>query len=121
MDNKLHLLQHSLGVGDYGDKPSPRNHFCTGPGSTDFDNCRALVADGLMTEHAGNALSGDDSIFHVTPAGVDYVALHSPARPKVSRGKQRYSRYLEYGDGFESFLNFCRWDADPARSWNVAA
>jgi hypothetical protein len=121
MDNKLHILQHSLGVGDYGDKPSHRNHFCTGPGSSDFDNCRALVADGLMTERAGSAISGGDTIFRVTPAGVDYVALHSPARPKESRSKQRYSRYREYGDGFDSFLSFCRWDADPARSWNVAA
>lgn len=37
---------------------------------------------------------------------------------KVSRSKQRYQRYLEYGDGFYSFIDFCYWDADPARSWN---
>lgn len=37
---------------------------------------------------------------------------------KLSRYAARYSRYLEYGDGFDSFLDFCRWDADPARSWN---
>lgn len=81
MDDKLHILQHSLGVGGYNDKPSYRNHFCTGSGSVDFDNCRALVADGLMTERAGNEISDGDSIFRVTPAGVDYVAKHSPARP----------------------------------------
>lgn len=34
------------------------------------------------------------------------------------RSRQRYSRFLEYGDGFNSFIDFCRWDADPARSWN---
>lgn len=39
-------------------------------------------------------------------------------QPKVSKSKERYQRYLEYGDGFISFLNFCYWDADPARSWN---
>lgn len=120
MDSKLHILQHSLGVGDYGDKPSHRNHFCTGPGSTDFDNCRALVAEGLMTERSGSAISGGDSIFHVTPAGIDYVALNSPARPKVSRSKQRYERFREYGDGFDSFISYCRWDASPERSWNGA-
>ena len=105
MDNKLHILQHSLGVGDYGDKPSHRNHFCTGPGSSDFDNCRALVADGLMTERAGSAISGGDSIFRVTPAGVDYVALHSPAKPKLTRSQKRYQEYLDADTG----LSFAEW------------
>jgi len=85
MDSKLHVLQHSLGVGQYGDEPSYRNHFCAGPGSADFDNCRALVADGLMTERAGNELSGGDSIFHVTPAGINFVALHRPARTRKTK------------------------------------
>ena len=37
---------------------------------------------------------------------------------KPSRHAARYQRYLEYGDGFDSFLQFCRWDAQPERSWN---
>lgn len=37
---------------------------------------------------------------------------------KGSKSQQRYRRFLEYGDCFESFLAYCRWDADPARSWN---
>jgi len=37
---------------------------------------------------------------------------------KPSRAKQRYRRFLEYGDSFQTFLDFCRWDADPRRSWN---
>ena len=37
---------------------------------------------------------------------------------KVSKSKQRYQRFLEYGDGFKSFLDYCRWDAEPSRSWN---
>lgn len=37
---------------------------------------------------------------------------------KLSRSKTRYQRYLEYGDWFETFLDFCRWDAQPERSWN---
>lgn len=41
-------------------------------------------------------------------------------RKKVSRSKQRYQRFLEYGDGFHSFLDYCRWDAAPGRSWNSA-
>ncbi len=37
---------------------------------------------------------------------------------KPSRWAARYHRYLEYGDGFDSFIDFCRWDAMPERSWN---
>lgn len=37
---------------------------------------------------------------------------------KPSKGAARYQRWLEYGDGFDSFMHFCRWDAEPERSWN---
>lgn len=37
---------------------------------------------------------------------------------KPSRNAARYARFLEYGDGFDSFIQFCRWDAEPERSWN---
>lgn len=30
----------------------------------------------------------------------------------LTRSQRRYKRFLEYGDGFESFLDFCRWDAE---------
>jgi len=116
----LHILQHSLGLDQYGEGRQYRNHFVTGPGSKDWDDCRALVNAGLMTENKGHELlTAGDSVFYVTPAGIDFVALNSPPKPKVSRSKQRYQRFLEYGDGFESFLDFCRWDSAPARSWNT--
>lgn len=37
---------------------------------------------------------------------------------KRSRSKDRYQRYLEYGDGFDSFRDFLAWDAEPEHSWN---
>ena len=37
---------------------------------------------------------------------------------KPSRSQQRYKRYLEYGDSFVSFIDYCLWDSDPGRSWN---
>lgn len=37
---------------------------------------------------------------------------------KPSKSAARYSRFLEYGDCFDSFIQFCRWDAEPERSWN---
>ena len=39
--------------------------------------------------------------------------------PKRSRSKERYLRYLEYGDCFDSFRHFLSWDAAPEREWNI--
>ena len=36
----------------------------------------------------------------------------------MTRPQARYKRFLEFGDGFDSFVQFCRWDASPERSWN---
>lgn len=36
-------------------------------------------------------------------------------KPKISRSKQRYQRYLEYGDMFNSFIDFCYWDGDKEK------
>lgn len=120
MDPKfLHILQHSLGVDHYGQGEQYRNHFATGPGGKDFDACQALAGMGLMIDHGPRAVSGEMHVFTVTPSGVDAVAIESPRPPKVSRSKQRYQRFLEYGDGFRSFLDYCRWDADSERSWNA--
>ena len=108
MNSKLHILQHSLGLDQYGDGNQYRNHFVTGEGSTDFEDCRALVADGLMTERSGNALSGGCSVFHVTPKGVDFVALNSPKRPpepKLTRSQKRYREFLSADCG----LSFREW------------
>ena len=37
---------------------------------------------------------------------------------QMTRSQARYKRFLEYGDSFDSFVEFCRWDASPERSWN---
>src|SRR5690242_8810153 len=37
---------------------------------------------------------------------------------KPSRHAARYQRYLEYGECFSNFLEFCYWDARQERSWN---
>lgn len=108
MDSRLHILQHSLGLDQYGNGNQYRNRFVTGEGSKDFADCRALVADGLMTEMAGNALSGGDSVFRVTPKGIDFVALNSPKRPpepKLTRSQKRYREFLKDDCG----LSFREW------------
>lgn len=46
MDSKLRILQHSLGLDQYGAGRQYRNHFVTGEGSDGFPLCRELVAEG---------------------------------------------------------------------------
>ena len=94
----LHILQHSLGRDQYGKsrdgRPDYRNHFCAGPGSTDFDLCREAVGLGLMREHPPREISGGDHVFVVTDAGKAYVAANSPPEPKMTPGQARYRRWL---------------------------
>lgn len=40
---------------------------------------------------------------------------------KQTKSQARYQRYLEYGDRFENFIDFCHWDASKNRSWNGGA
>jgi hypothetical protein len=47
---------------------------------------------------------------------VEYLDLGTIRKP--SRFAARYLRFREYGDGFSSFIQYCRWDAHPERSWN---
>lgn len=125
MDNKLaaellQILQHTIGAdqfGDFGTYPS-RNHFVTSEGSKDIKHCRELVALGLMREHPAKSFCRDCPWFSVTGEGIEAVKMFSPPTPKISRSKARYQRFLEYGECFKNFIEFCRWDADPERSWN---
>lgn len=109
MDSKkLHILQHSLGLDQYGEGRQYRNHFVTGEGSDDFPLCRELVADGLMTERAGNKLTGGSPVFFVTRAGIDFVAKISPIKPpekKLTRSQRRYREWLRADCG----LSFGEW------------
>ena len=50
---------------------------------------------------------------------VEYKGMGQP-RP-TTKSQQRYKRYLEYGDSFDSFIDFCRWDTHPTRQWNHQA
>lgn len=95
MDKKLHILQHSLGLDQYGQGRQYRDHFVTGPGSKDYDNCRELVDEGLMKEYPPSQLTGGDSLFRVTPKGIDFVAINSPAPPKLTRSQKRYRKWLK--------------------------
>ena len=110
MSTVLHVLQHALGRDEYGRRPRGRdddyrNHYCAGEGHHGFDLCRSAVEQGLMREHAPREISGGDHIFTVTDAGRDYIAVHSPRPPKVSRSRARYRAFLNE----DSSLTFGEW------------
>jgi len=105
MADRLHILQHSLGLDQYGQGTSHRNYFVTGMGSDDYPHCVALVADGLMTQTHGNSITGGDDVFRVTTAGREWVSEHSPPPPKLTSGQRRYMAFLDE----DSSLRFGEW------------
>jgi hypothetical protein len=108
MDSKqLHILQHSLGLDQYGRGTMYRSHFVTGEGSKDHADCMALVEAGYMGVRKDHPLSGGDDCFWVTETGKRAAVEKSPPPPKVSRSKQRYIDWLAY-DSDMSFIDWCR-------------
>lgn len=102
----LEVLQHALGVDQYGQGEQYRSHFVTGEGSDDHPTCMALVAGGLMTRRDGSTLPfGGNDLFHVTDAGRVFVAEHSPPPPKLTRSQRRYREWLEV----DCDLSFGEW------------
>jgi hypothetical protein len=97
----LHILQHAIGRDAYGRQTKNggedyRNHFVAGV--DDVITCREAVTMGLMAEHVATPISGGEPWFHVTDAGKAYITEHSPEPPKLTRGQQRYQRYLIESD-----------------------
>jgi hypothetical protein len=110
----LEILQHSLGLDEYGHGRPYRNHFVTGPGSKDFEACCSLTGRGLMEDHGMSPLYGGDHCFTVTDAGRGYVREHSPKPPKLTRSQRRYLAFLDADSG----LTFAEWLGIGAeRAW----
>lgn len=62
---EVEIMAHALGLNS--EKVSFRNHFVTGPGTTDFPICENLKKQGLMRKDKMAFLS--DPIYHVTEKG----------------------------------------------------
>lgn len=80
-ESQREIMRHTLGM-SCGRSPGWRNHFVTGPGSSGYDDCEALVAAGFMSRRSGGPLSGGDPIYRVTDAGMDALVgrkIPSPA------------------------------------------
>jgi hypothetical protein len=95
-DESLHILQHALGLDDYGQGNPYRNHYVISPGCDGWELCSAHVEAGRMVRHEPRAIFGGDDCycFVVTEAGREHVHEHSPKPPKVSRAKSRYRMWL---------------------------
>lgn len=108
-DPDLHILQHALGLDDYGAGRAYRNHYVATEGSESFARCQAHVDAGRMKCYGPHALFGGEQsyCFRVTEAGRQYVREHSPRPPQVrlTRSQRRYREWLNADSG----LSFGEW------------
>jgi len=98
----LQILQHALGLDQYGLGTMYRNHFCAG--GNDEQLCRELVEAGLMIRNATTALFPYYNC-SVTDAGKQYVLTNSPRPAKLTRSQERYRKFLNADSG----LTFHEW------------
>lgn len=104
-EEQIHVLQHSLGVDQYGRGRQYRNHFATDIGTTDWPVCIGLCALGLMEDQGKYEMCGGMHIFTVTERGKKEMAKQSPSPPKLTRSQRRYQAFLEADSG----LCFSEW------------
>lgn len=104
---QLEILQHSLGVDQYGQGEMYRDHFCAG--GDDEVICRELVDLGYMRVFAPNASPLPYYNCRVTQEGKDAVRRESPPPPKLTKSQQRYRAFLkaDTGRSFGEWLKDC--------------
>lgn len=100
--DQLHILQHALGVDQYGRGPQYRNHFCAG--GRDEVGCRELVAMGYMQQHPTTETFPYFNC-SVTDAGRAAMRDASPQPPTPTRSQRRYREFLAADSG----LRFGEW------------
>lgn len=82
---------------------------------------KAYGKDGVIAEDRGNYIGilldcdkpGNVNNYHPVD-GIEYLETFGKVR-KPGRSQARYQRFLADGDCFDSFLDFCRWDATRPR------
>ena len=99
---QLEILQHALGLDQYGQGKPYRNHFCAG--GKDEATCRELIALGWMVQHKTTEVFRDFNC-SVTEAGKAAIRAESPKPPKLTRSQKRYRDFLNADCG----LSFFEW------------
>ncbi len=101
---QLHILQHALGLDEFGRGSMYRNHFCAG--GDDEVICKSLVDLGYMQRHATTPTMPYYNC-SVTEAGKAAVLRESPVPPKLTRGQRKYREYLKVADCLN--MTFIEW------------
>ena len=105
----LSILQHSLGVDEFGRGRQFRNHFVTDSTGHDGRLCLQLVAWGFMRDCGSRGeLTGGMNLFVVTRAGQEAMQRDSPVPPpakKMTRSQRRYDDFLRADSG----VSFREW------------
>lgn len=106
-DPALHILQHALGLDDYGQGNAYRNHYVANVDGDSYALCMTHVEAGRMTKHGPSEMYGGgwSYCFVVTEAGRKYVREHSPRPPKLTRSQRRYREFLHADSG----MSFGEW------------
>lgn len=107
---QLQILQHALGIDQYGQGKMNRNHFCAG--GADETICRELVAMGLMWEwHQSYQEHYPYFNCSVTDEGKKAMLAASPKAPILMRSQRRYREFLRADTG-TSFREWLRWEKE---------
>lgn len=101
---QLEILQHSLGVDEYGRGQQYRNFFCAGEG--DEDVCRELIALGFMRQHRTTEVYPYLNC-SVTNEGRRAMFACSPKPPRLTRAQRRYQEWLRIADVYD--ITFGEW------------
>ena len=116
----LHILQHSLGLDQYGQsshRPNSddfhgcyRNRYYTSADSPAGKECQELVALGLMEDHGPQPHCSGMNCYTVTDEGYAAMKAASPPPPKVSRSAKRWAAYLVVREAWGmSFKDYLKW------------
>ncbi len=87
----LQIIQHSLGVNEFGLGEQFRNHYCAG--GDDVAACREMVALGFMAERESVSWVPYPT-FCVTNRGKAAMVDASPEPPALTRAERRYRAFL---------------------------
>lgn len=125
----LSILQHTLGLDQYGQPPKGRqpchdddfpgcyrNHYCLGADCPDFKILQELVTAGFMTDSGPQKMMGGMHLLHATQAGFDAVKQHSPRPPRLTLGQRRWRHFRDVREvcpdlTFKAYLN-APWRAE---------
>lgn len=102
---QLQILQHALGVDQYGRGKQYRDHFAAG--GEDVHTCTELISLGYIRQVATTAVFQDFNC-RVTEEGKAAMLRESPKPPKLTRSQQRYRKFLDEDCG-ESFRTWLGW------------